>query len=312
MHSIAATRVPGAVPAGLVWRVVLLLAALLWQPPALAQGFEAVPPLTARVIDRTGTLNAAQLQSLEAKLEAFERERGTQIAVLMVPSTGHEDIAAYAFRVADEWKIGRREIGDGILVVVAKNDRRARIEVARALEGAVPDLAAFQIINRAMAPAFREGDYAGGLHAALDALMARIRGENLPLPEEEDAPAGELSTFEGLGALLFMGVPLVGALLVATLGRKLGALVTAGGAGGFALLFTGSILLALIAVVLAFVFVLALGVSGGGRGGGRGPHIGGGPIIWGGGGRRGGGFGGGGFRSGGGGSFGGGGASGGW
>jgi uncharacterized protein len=183
--------------------------------------------------------------------------------------------------------------------------------VARALEGAVPDLAAFQIINRVITPAFRDGDYAGGLHAGVDALIALIRGENLPLPEAEAPAPSKPSALEGLGALLFMGVPLVGAVLVGTLGRKLGALATSGAAGAFALFITGSVLLALLAAVLAFIFVLALGIGGGGGGGGRGgPRMGGGPVIWGGGGR--GGRSGGGFRSGGGGSFGGGGASGGW
>lgn len=275
-----------------------------------------VPPLTARVMDFTNTLKPDEERSLEAKLAAFEKERGTQMAILMLPTTAPEDIAAYAFRVADAWKIGRHEIGDGILIVVAKDDRQARIEVARALEGAVPDLAAFQIINRVMAPAFREGDYAGGLDRALDALMARIRGEELPLPEADTGARGESIT--NLALVLFMAVPVLGGMLAAVFGRKLGSLVTGGGAGMLVLLFTGSLLLALLAAVLALVLVLALGVGGGGRGGRGGPFgggpFGGGPVIWGGGHRGGfgGGFGGGGFRSGGGGSFGGGGASGRW
>jgi uncharacterized protein len=290
----------------------VLVAALLWPALGAAQDLQPIPALTARVIDTSGTLDARAQQALEAKLAQFETERGTQIVVLMVPTTAPEDIAAYAFRVADQWKIGRRDVGDGLLVVVAKNDRRVRIEVARALEGAVPDLAAFHIIDRAITPAFRKGDFAGGLDAGLDALMARIRGENLALPEPEAPRRGDGTSLEDLGAFLFIGVPIAGAVLVGMLGRKLGALATGGVAGVLAQLLLGSLLLAIVAGVLAFIFVLVLGIGGGGGGrGGRGGGFGG-PIIWGGGG---GGFGrggGGGFSSGGGGSFGGGGASGGW
>jgi uncharacterized protein len=118
-----------------------------------AQDVLPVPPLTARVIDQTATLSAAQQQALEAKLAAFESRRGTQLVVLLVPSTAPEDIAAFAQRIGEAWKIGRREVGDGLLIVVAKDDRRARIEVAKALEGAVPDLAARQVIDTALRPA---------------------------------------------------------------------------------------------------------------------------------------------------------------
>lgn len=296
----------------------LLLAALLWLSalwPALAgaQPLQPVPALSARVIDLSGTLDAQQVQALDAKLAAFETERGTQIVILMVPTTSPEDIAAYAFRVADTWKIGRREIGDGILLVVAKNDRRVRIEVARALEGAVPDVVAFRIIDRVITPAFRQGDFAGGLGAGAEALMARIRGEDLPLPERRATSAEEDLSLEDLGAFLFIAVPVAGAILVSMLGRKLGALATGGVAGFVAKLLTGSLLLGGLAGVLAAIVVLVLGIGGGGRGGPGRPHRGGGPIIWGGGGGGfGGGGGGGGFSSGGGGSFGGGGASGSW
>ena len=288
----------------LAWLVLLPLTSTLVH----AQAVQPVPPLTARVMDHTGTLDATQVQTLEATLAQFEAERGAQIVVLMVPTTAPEDIAAYTFRVADEWKIGRRHVGDGVLMVVAKNDRRVRIEVARALEGAIPDLAAFHIIDRAITPAFREGDFAGGLNAGIDALMARIRGENLPLPEPEVARSDALALSD-LAVFLFLGVPVAGAVLVGMLGRKVGSLATGGVAGLLTKLLLGSLLLGLVVGVLAFVFMLALGIGGGG---GRGGRVGGfgGPIIWGGGG---GGFrGGGGFSSGGGGSFGGGGASGGW
>jgi uncharacterized protein len=131
-------------------------------------------------MDSTGTLDAAQRSALEAKLTAFEQSRGAQVVVLIVPTTQPEDIAAYAQRVGDTWKIGRKSIGDGLLLVVAKNDRKVRIETTKALEGAIPDLAARQVIDTAITPRFKQGDYAGGLDAAADQLIALISGENLP------------------------------------------------------------------------------------------------------------------------------------
>jgi uncharacterized protein len=295
----------------------LLLAAWLWATLASAgaQDVLPVPALTARVIDQTGTLNEPQRAALESKLAAFEQAAGSQIVVLMVPTTQPEDIAAYAFRVADSWKIGRREVGDGLLIVVAKNDRQLRIEVAKALEGAVPDLAARQIIDRAIAPAFRAGDYAGGLSAGVDGLIGRIKGESLPLPDARATPGREPGSWEQLLMFLFVAVPVVGGVLSKMLGRKLGSLVTAGGTGFVAWLFSASLWVAGIAAFVALLVVGVLGVgalSGMARGNGRGGR--GGPGGWGGGGfGSGGGFGGGGgFGSGGGGNFGGGGASGRW
>ena len=164
----------------------LLLA--VWLPlltlGALAQGVQPVPPLTAHVMDSTGTLSAPQQAALEAKLTAFEKARGAQVVMLMVATTQPEDIAAYAQRVGDSWKIGRKDVGDGLLLVVAKNDRRVRIETTKTLEGAIPDLAASQIIDDAITPRFKQGDYAGGLDAAADQIMARITGENLPAPQQ--------------------------------------------------------------------------------------------------------------------------------
>lgn len=296
-----------------LWRALLTLATVLAAGLALAQPLQPVPALQARVTDLTATLSAAQARALEDKLAAFEAAQGSQVVVLLVRSTAPEDIAAYALRVADAWKIGRREVGDGVLVLVAKDDRKVRIEVARALEGAIPDLAAWRIIDGAITPAFRRGDFAGGIDAGVEGLFALIRGESLPAPGRA-ARAGEGAGLEDLGALLFVGVPMLGAVLVGLLGRKPGAFATGGVTGVVVHVLTASVFLALVGGVLAVVFVLALGVGGGGRGGP--PHRGGGPIIrgggLGGGGFGGGGFGGGGFRSGGGGSFGGGGASGRW
>lgn len=290
------------------WRLLLVLCALALPGLALSQPLQPVPALGARVTDLAGLLPAQQKRALEDKLAAFEAAQGSQLVVLIVPTTAPEDIAAYAFRVADAWKIGRRDVGDGVLVVVARDDRKVRIEVARALEGAIPDLAAWRIIDGTITPAFRQGDFGGGLDAGIEALFALVRGERLPAPRDERGAGTDL---EDLGALLLVAVPMLGAVLAGMFGRKPGALLTGGVTGVVVHLLTASLVLALAGGVLAVIFVLALGIGGGGRGGP--PHRGGGPIIRGGG-FGGGGFGrgGGGFRSGGGGSFGGGGASGGW
>lgn len=293
-----------------------LIALLLWLAAALAsaQEVQKVPALNARVIDQTATLDAAQRQALEAQLADYERASGPQIVVLMIATTAPEDIAAYAQRVADAWKIGRREVGDGLLIVVAKDERRMRIEVAKALEGAVPDLAARQIIDTAMKPAFRAGDYAGGLRAAIEGLQARIAGEGLPAPASAPRGGGTAGFgFQDLGLLFFIGVPLVGMLLTGLLGRKLGSVATAGAAGAAAWTFGGSVITAVAATVAALLLVGLLGIGAARRGRRGGVLLP--PVIWGGGGGFGGfggGGGGGGFSSGGGGNFGGGGASGSW
>jgi uncharacterized protein len=281
----------------------LLVGLALLGATAWAQDLRPVPPLSARVIDQTATLTAPQTAALEAKLAAFEAEAGPQIVLLLVPGTAPEDIAAYAQRVADQWKIGRREVGDGVLVLVAKDERTVRIEVAKALEGAIPDLAARQIIDQALVPAFRQGDMAGGLNVAIDRLAARIRGEGLPAPAARGGDTGRPGSLplQELGLLVFGGVLALGGLLSAVLGRGPGSLITAVAAGGVAWWLGAGLLLAILAAVVALVVVGLVGVGnvlrlllsarGGGGGGGRG---------------------GGGFSSGGGGDFGGGGASGRW
>lgn len=280
---------------------------------AFAQDVLPVPPLSGRVVDQTGTLSAAQAQALSAKLEAIETQRGAQVVVLIVPTTQPEDIATYGQRVADTWKVGRRDVGDGLVIVVAKNDRRINIEVAKTLEGAIPDVLAGRIINDQIKPAFRANDYAGGLNAAIDRLDKAIAGEALPAPEGKNGghanrgPSGGFD-LQDLTIFLFVGVPIVGAVLTGLFGRKLGALLTGGAVGGIAWWLTASLLVAGGAglVALFLIGVMGLGSGRSGRGGG--------PIIWGGGGGGGfgGGGGGGGFSSGGGGDFGGGGASGSW
>lgn len=273
---------------------------------ASAQALLAVPPLSAHVLDQTATLDAGQLSAMEARLAELEKREGTQLVVLMVESTAPEDIASFSNRVAGTWKIGRADVGDGLLVVVAKRDRKMRIEVAKALEGAIPDLAAARIIDQAMKPRFREGDYAGGLNAAIDQLAARIAGEPLPEPEPADS-AADASGWD-LGAVALLVVLGVGQVVGALFGKRLGALLLGGGIGAAAFLLGAGLLIALVAAFAAALYVLlATGRghapwTGGGRGGG-----------WGAGSSHGGGWSsGGGFSSGGGGDFGGGGASGDW
>lgn len=288
----------------------LLLVAAGW---ARAQDVLPVPPLTGRVIDQTNTLTPAQQQALADKLAAIETKRGSQIVVLLVPSTQPEDIASYGQRVADAWKIGRLAVGDGLVIVVAKNDRRVRIEVAKALEGAVPDLAAKRIISEVITPAFKAGDFAGGLNAAVDRLDALIGGEGLPEPAQGGANQGERGfDLQDLPIFLFVAVPIIGTVLTSMMGRKFGALATGAAAGGMGWWLTASLFAAAGAAVVGLVLV---GLMGGRMARGGRSH--GGPVIWGGGGGGGSGWSGGssdggGFSSGGGGDFGGGGASGDW
>ncbi len=296
-----------ALPMALLLGLTLALA--LVATMARAQELVPVPELTARVIDQTGTLSAEQTAALDAKLAAFEQEVGSQLVILMVAATAPEDIADYTQRVGDAWQIGRADVGDGLLIVVAKDERRLRIAPAKALEGAVPDLAAKQIIDRYLTPAFRANDYAGGLSAAVDALAARIRGEALPAPEPRGAQAQPGAQWQDMALFFLLAVPVVGAMLTGLLGRKLGSAATGAGAGGLAWLASASLLVGGVAAVVALLLVGVLGV-GSARRGGRGGIVP--PVIWGGGGGGWGGGGGGGFSSGGGGNFGGGGASGGW
>ena len=293
----------------LIWRALtaLIFAALLPWQAVLAQPLQPVPALTARVIDQTGTLSAAQTEAIEARLRSLEEKSGSQVVVLMVPSTAPEDIAPYAHRVASDWKIGRKDVGDGLLIVIAKDDRRMRMEVARALEGAIPDLVAARIIDQQMAPFFRQNDYAGGILAAIDQVGVRIAGEYLPAPSQQRSSADDVD-LEGMAIFLFFGVMVIGPVIRRIFGNKFGALLVGGGTGLLAYLFTASLLLAGLAAVVALLLTLLSNSGKGGGRGGRGPFIGGGGF----GGGRSGGFGGGGFRSGGGGSFGGGGASGRW
>jgi uncharacterized protein len=292
-----------ALRAGLATALLALAVALV---PAWAQDVQPVPALTAHVMDATGTLDATQLQALDAKLDAFEKSSGSQVVMLMVATTQPEDIASYANRVGNSWKIGRKGVGDGLLLVVAKNDRKVRIEVAKTLEGAIPDLAAKQVIDEAITPAFRRGDYAGGLDAAADRITALIKGEALPAPAPQAAFEVDGFNWEDLAIFLFFAVVAGASVVRRIFGRKLGALLIGAGAGTVALVVTSSLLVAAIAALVALLFGLFANFNPGSF-----THGGGGGWSGGGGGWSSG-SGGGGFSSGGGGDFGGGGASGDW
>lgn len=289
-----------------VWRRFLTgLCLLLALASVSAQEPLPVPALTARIMDSSGTLAAGDVASIEQQLAALEQRSGTQVVVWMLPSTAPEDIFSYANRVANVWKIGRKDVGDGLLIVVAVQDRRMRIEVAKTLEGAIPDLAAKQIIERDMTPAFKRGDYAGGLKQAIEALGQRITGEHLPAPDQAAAQSG-FNLGDNWSLLLF-GVLVISQMLRRIFGRGLGAVMAGVAGAGLVYVLSASVLLALGVGVVALVWSLFSGLASTGLGSDLGRGRGG----WGGGGW-GGGRGGGGFSSGGGGDFGGGGASGKW
>jgi uncharacterized protein len=273
----------------------------------LAWAQVAVPPLTARVTDLTGTLTREQQAGLERMLQEFEARKGSQLAVLMVASTAPETIEQYSLRVGEQWKIGRKKVDDGAILVVAKNDRALRIEVGYGLEGVLNDATASRIIREVIVPRFREGDFYGGINAGLDRMMRLIDGEPLPEPTKSTSPGAEGGIMQMLPVLLVVAL-VGGGILRAMLGRFVGAAATGGAVGFVAWMLAGAMAIALLAGMLAFFFTLAGSFGGrGGYYGGTGfPRSGG---SWGGGG----GFrGGGGGFGGGGGSFGGGGASGSW
>ena len=263
---------------------------------ATAQELQPVPALTARVIDRTGTLTADQLGRLQTKLALLEGQKGVQFAVLIVPSVAPESVEQFALRVVERWKIGRKGVDDGALLLVAKADRRLRIEVGYGLEGALNDATAKRIISETIGPRFQQGDFYGGIDAGLDAMIRVAAGESLPPPQKVGRSPAQGIDVESLLPLGFLLVFVVGGILRAIFGRFLAACMVGGVAGFAAVMVLQSVLLAVAIGAIAFVFSLFSGVRGGGGGFSGG-------SSWGGGG--------GGF-SGGGGGFGGGGASGRW
>lgn len=240
---------------------VCLLGFIAWSP---ARADVAVPPLTARVTDLTGTLAPQQRRELDQRLAALEREKGSQIAILLVPTTQPETIEQYGIRVADAWRLGRSGVDDGLIILMAKNDRSVRIEVGRGLEGVVPDAVANRIVEDIMVPYFRHGDFHGGLSAGIDSLTKLIQGEPLPKPSWHPPKSAEVD----LGAVFFsfVGPLLFGQLLRLMVGRLLAGALTGG-----AVYFLISMVLGLPSVLglaLGFIaFILVVGDSGRGGGG---------------------------------------------
>lgn len=272
---------------------VLLLAGMLaWAALAAAQ--VPVPPLTGHVTDQTGTLNAGQKATLEQALTEFEARKGAQLAVLMIASTAPEEIEQYSMRVAEQWKLGRKKVDVGAILVIAKDDRALRIEVGYGLEGALNDLTSKRIISEVILPRFKQQDFYGGITAGVGQIIRVIDGEALPPPRGRDSPVQ--SDLQRYGPVLFIVAFALGSVLRRAIGKVGGAVVTGGVVGVVAWFIAGALSIALISAIAALVFTLV--------GGGRVMlGLGG---LYGGGGRGRGGFGGGG------GGFGGGGASGRW
>jgi len=275
-----------------------------------------VPKLTAHVIDQTGTLSADERARLDSKLTDFETRKGSQVAVLIVPTIGAEVIEDFAGRVTDEWKLGRKGVDDGVLFVIAKQERKLRIHTGRGVQGTLTDILSKRIVADIVAPKFRTGDFAGGINDGVDAILKAIEGESLPMPtakKSSQRKVGTVSSYENFAWIAFFLVPIAAVMLRSLVGRFAGAGLTGGVTGVAAAWVFGSIVFGVFAAIAAFI--IGLMVNGGmpnartrGAGGnwGTGGWSGGGWSSGGGGGFDGGGF------SGGGGSFDGGGASGDW
>jgi len=310
-------KLPALLPAFLL---AVLLACAQCLHAAAAQELAALPALNRPVTDLTATLDAAQTARLEQSLRAFEQRKGSQIAVLIVKSTKPEAIEQFAIRLAEQWKIGRKKVDDGAILIVAKEDRALRIEVGYGLEGALNDATSKRIIEEAITPRFRQGDFYGGIAAGLDSMMKVIDGEPLPPPPRagQAGQSGQFGFSGGIGQMLpvaLVAAVVLGGVLRAVLGRFAGAAVTGGVIGVGAFLMAG-VLAAALAGGIAFLFTLLSGgrsgLGGMAPGRGHGAWTAGGLGGLGGGLGGGGGFGGGGGWGGGGGDFGGGGASGRW
>ena len=274
-------------------RAALLAITLCWSCIVSAQ--VVVPPLTGRITDQTGTLTAEQKAGLEQTLRAFETRKGSQLAVLMVSTTAPEAIEQYSMRVAEQWKLGRKKVDDGAILVIAKTDRAVRIEVGYGLEGVLNDVTSKRIISDTITPRFKEGNFNAGITAGIAQIIRVVDGEPLP-PAQESSTVG-IADIQQFIPFIFVLAMVIGGVLRAAFGRFPGALVTGVGVAIIAWLFAGALSIALGAGVLALLVTL---FSGGMGRYGIGTHGG---IGLGG---RGGGF------SGGGGGFGGGGASGRW
>src|SRR6266576_6606451 len=249
-------------------RACILALVMCWAVAAAAD--VAVPPLSGRVVDQTGTLSSGDIASLTQTLKSLEARKGTQVAVLIVPTTEPETIEQYSIRVAEAWKIGRKKIDDGALLVVAKNDRHLRIEVGYGLEGALTDATTKRIIDEEITPKFKSGDFAGGISAGVNRMLRVVDGEKLPAPEPEHWQSpGLLNYVNPLNPFVIVGVFIVGGILRTTLGRLFGSVATGGFVGFLAWLFVGSIAASLVVGLIAFIFALVADMAPAGGGHGR-------------------------------------------
>ncbi|MGJ4897092.1 TPM domain-containing protein [Bradyrhizobium oligotrophicum] len=237
----------------------------------------AVPQLTGRVVDQTGTLSSSDIAGLTQKLKDLETRKGSQVAVLIVPTTQPETIEQFSLRVAEAWKIGRKKVDDGALLVIAKNDRKLRIEVGYGLEGSLTDVTARRIIDEVITPRFRSGDFAGGIDAGVDRIIGVINGESLPVPQPQASHGTDLDidTISSFAPVAFFGAIFIGGVLRALFGRLLGSLATGGALGILTWVLVGSITLALLSSVAGIVIAFIAGglsssmpTSGGRRGSG--------------------------------------------
>lgn len=258
---------------------VLLCAAFwLWLPSgnafAATGDFADIPAVKARVTDTTGTLSEQDKARIEEKLRAFEQLKGSQMVVLMVPTTQPEAIEQYSIRVAEKWKIGRKKVDDGLILLIAKNDRKLRLEVGYGLEGVIPDAVAKRIISEVIAPRFRANDYAGGIDAGVSRIIGLVQGEALPEPARTwtpaaSAPAESKGITEGWFWGTFFFAFIVGAMLRPVFGRFFGAVLSGGAYGALALWLMGGLMWPIILGVIAFFVALFAGLNlpGGGSGG---------------------------------------------
>jgi uncharacterized protein len=249
-------------------RAVIVALMLCWVGAAAAD--VAVPPLSGRVVDQTGTLSASDITALTQSLKDFEARKGSQIAVLLVPTTAPETIEQYSIRVAEAWKVGRKKVDDGAILVVAKNDHKLRIEVGYGLEGALTDVTARRIIDEIITPKFKAGDFAGGISAGVDRILGVIDGEPLPAPAPQQSFGDDEDRLGVLFPFIFFVILAAGAVLRRALGRLLGSAATGGVVGVLVWLAIGSLVFSTVSAVIAFVFaMLAEGIaSSNGRSGG--------------------------------------------
>lgn len=253
--------------------LALLLCWAFSASASVALAAVAVPPLTGRVVDQTATLSPGDIASLTQSLGDLETRKGSQIAVLIVPTTDGEAIEQFSLRVAEAWKIGRKKVDDGALLIVAKNDRHLRIEVGYGLEGALTDVITKRIIDEDITPRFKNSDFAGGVSAGVTRMIGIINGEQLPAPAPPHwQPAQGFDPSYMVNPVLLIPVLLFGGLMRSLMGRLVGSGVAGGVVTLIAWFLFGSLIAAIVAGIVSAILVMfsdaITAPSSGGRGGG--------------------------------------------